>query len=62
MDEWIKTMRSTRPQPGFDKVLIPGDPERRAFQKRQVEGIPLNIIVFESLQTISKETGITLNI
>ena len=53
-------MRSTKPQPGIKEVLIPGDPERRAYQKRITEGIPVNKEVVASLKTIAEDTGIEL--
>lgn len=60
IDQWIKTMRNTKPQSGAEKVLIPGDPERIAYQKRKIEGIPVNKEVVKSLQIIADETGIDL--
>lgn len=36
---WIK---ASPPAPGFDEVLLPGEPERLAFAKRSAEGIPLD--------------------
>jgi L-2-hydroxycarboxylate dehydrogenase (NAD+) len=60
MDAWIRTMRTTKPQPGYKEVLIPGDPERIAYQQRMKEGIPLNVEVVNSLHVIANETGINL--
>jgi L-2-hydroxycarboxylate dehydrogenase (NAD+) len=60
IDEWIATMRNTKPQPGAEKVLIPGDPERIAYQKRIIEGIPVDKEVVKSLRIIAEETGIEL--
>ena len=60
MDSWIHTMRSTRPIHGEEPVLIPGDPERRAYEIRMKEGIPIHHKVRESLLEISKQTGISL--
>ena len=60
IDAWIATLRSTTPQPGFQEVLIPGDPERRAYQWRMREGIPVNRAVVASLQAIADYTGINL--
>jgi LDH2 family malate/lactate/ureidoglycolate dehydrogenase len=60
MDDWIRTMRKTKPQPGYQQVLIPGDPERIAYQQRMKLGIPLNIEVVNSLTAIANETGIDL--
>ncbi|MFL5337110.1 MAG: malate/lactate/ureidoglycolate dehydrogenase [Geminicoccaceae bacterium] len=37
--EWVKT---SPPAPGFDEVLLPGEPERRARQRRLAEGMPID--------------------
>jgi LDH2 family malate/lactate/ureidoglycolate dehydrogenase len=55
-------MRGTKPKPGSDKVLIPGDPERIAYQKRIVEGIPVDKEVVDSLLIIAGETRIELKV
>lgn len=60
MDDWIRTMRATKPQPGSDGVLIPGDPEREAESHRRQHGIPLLPAVVADLQRISKASGIPL--
>jgi len=58
IDDWIRTMRDTRPAPGSDGPLIPGDPEREAEQIRREQGIPLVMPVVEELREISKQTGV----
>ncbi|GAB3164418.1 Ldh family oxidoreductase [Telluribacter humicola] len=58
IDEWIHTMRATKPMPGTEGVLIPGDPERHAYQLRMKSGIPVNKEVVASLRVIAEETGI----
>lgn len=60
IDEWIRTMRNTKPQPGKEGVLIPGDPEREAYQIRMKEGIPVNTEVVASLEEIAGYTGVRL--
>lgn len=62
MDAWIRTMRETPPLAGFQKVLIPGDPERMAYELRMKDGIPLDNLVWENIRSISRETGIPLPI
>jgi uncharacterized oxidoreductase len=37
--QWIK---ASPPAEGFEEILLPGDPERRAKAARQAEGIPLD--------------------
>ena len=51
-------MRSTKPAPGTEGPLIPGDPEREAEIIRAKEGIPLVEPVVEELNDIAKRTGI----
>ncbi|TME29164.1 MAG: Ldh family oxidoreductase [Chloroflexi bacterium] len=60
IDDFIRTLRKTRPAPGTAGPLIPGDPEREAEAIRRREGIPLVGAVVEELRDISKQTGIPL--
>jgi L-2-hydroxycarboxylate dehydrogenase (NAD+) len=60
MDEWIHTMRNTKPLPGGRQVLIPGDPERLAYQLRRMQGVPVNKEVVASLEAIADITGVDL--
>ena len=57
-DDYIRTMRSTKPAQGTNGPIIPGDPEREAEEIRSKEGIPLVEPVIEELNDISKRTGI----
>ncbi len=58
MDDWIRTFRATKPQPGTPGVMIPGDPERLAEEQRSKNGIPLLPAVVEELRDVSHLTGI----
>ncbi|OGQ81280.1 MAG: malate dehydrogenase [Deltaproteobacteria bacterium RIFCSPLOWO2_12_FULL_60_19] len=62
IDEWIRVFRKTRPAPGTNGPLIPGDPEREAEAIRGKEGIPLLKPVVDELLDISKKTGIPFEI
>lgn len=57
MDDWIDTFRKTKAEPG-KKVLIPGDPEREAFEERSKSGVPITEAVVVDLEDISEKTGI----
>jgi LDH2 family malate/lactate/ureidoglycolate dehydrogenase len=61
VDDWSRTHRATRPQPGTGGPLIPGDPEREAEEVRRREGIPLLSPVVDSLREISRRTGVPLD-
>lgn len=58
IDDFIRTFRATRPAPGTDGPLIPGDPEREAETVRSKDGVPLIMPVVEELRVISKKIGI----
>ena len=58
IDDFIRTFRATRPAPGTNGPLIPGDPEREAERVRSKDGVPLIMPVVEELRAISKKIGI----
>jgi L-2-hydroxycarboxylate dehydrogenase (NAD+) len=58
VDEYIRVFRATKPAPGTNGPLIPGDPERRADQERRDKGAPLVPAVIEELRDISAKTGV----
>jgi L-2-hydroxycarboxylate dehydrogenase (NAD+) len=62
IDEWIRVFRNTKPAPGTNGALIPGDPEREAEAIRGKEGIPLIKPVVDDLQEMSRKTGIPFEI
>ncbi|MBN1543666.1 Ldh family oxidoreductase [candidate division KSB1 bacterium] len=58
IDDYVRTMRATKPAPGTDGPLVPGDPEAAAEKIRAVHGIPLILPVVEELRDISRKTDI----
>jgi len=58
IDDFIRTFRATKPAPGTNGPLIPGDPEREAEKVRRKDGVPLIMPVVEELRAISKKIGI----
>jgi len=58
IDDYIRVFRSTKPAPGTNGPLIPGDPEREAERQRATGGIPLLLPVVEDLRAISKASGV----
>lgn len=51
-------VKSVKPAEGFDQVLLPGEPEARAYAKRSVSGIPLPASVWADLQALAQELGV----
>ena len=62
IDEWIHVFRRTKPAPGTNGPLIPGDPEREAEAIRSKQGIPLIKPVVDDLLDISRKTGIPFEV
>jgi LDH2 family malate/lactate/ureidoglycolate dehydrogenase len=58
IDNYVRVFRATKPAPGTNGPLIPGDPEREAERERRKNGVPLIMPIVEDLRTISKQTGI----
>jgi LDH2 family malate/lactate/ureidoglycolate dehydrogenase len=58
IDEMVRTLRATRPAPGTQGPLVPGDPEREAEAVRRREGVPLLPPVVADLRDVSRRTGI----
>ena len=53
MDNWIQRFRSAKPAAGYERVLIPGDPEREMEAVRMKEGIPLVDSVVADLKEVA---------
>ena len=60
MDDWIGGFRNATPIDGQQKVLVPGDPEREAFEQRLAQGIPLEEAVVKDLHNVADQFSITL--
>jgi len=60
MDDFIRTLRATRPAPGTSGPLLPGDPERAAQKQRDASGVPVLGAVLEDLRDIARLTGVPL--
>jgi LDH2 family malate/lactate/ureidoglycolate dehydrogenase len=53
MDKWINRFRTTKPADGYDKVVIPGDPEREMETERLENGIPVVESVVADLRDLA---------
>jgi len=60
MDNWIARFRNARPAAGYEKVLIPGDPEREMEAIYMREGIPVVESVVTDLQELGAKLGVEL--
>ncbi len=58
MDDYVRTFRGTKPQPGTDGPMIPGDPERAAEAERTKTGVPILASIVDDMRDIADKTGI----
>ena len=58
MDEMLRTLRTTRPAPGHDRVLYPGLSEHEEERERRANGIPLHREVMEWFDDITAELSL----
>ena len=58
MDQWIERFRTAKTAEGFDRVVIPGDPEREMEAVRMKEGIPLLGPVVNDLEYLAEKFGL----
>ena len=58
VDELLKKLRESPPAPGYDEVLIPGEPERRSKKKRLVDGIFIEDKTWGDIVALAEEYGV----
>lgn len=62
MDHWISRFRNAKPTAGYEKVLIPGDPERDFENIRLKNGIPILKSVYDELKAVAEKLNIDFSI
>jgi LDH2 family malate/lactate/ureidoglycolate dehydrogenase len=60
LDGLLAELRSSPPAPGFDEVLVAGDPQERTQRERERSGIPLGDALWASLETLSAELQVAV--
>ncbi len=62
MDEWIQMLKSSKPAPGQDRVMYPGQPELEAVKDRSINGIPLHREVVDWFKDLCGELSISFTL
>jgi ureidoglycolate dehydrogenase (NAD+) len=60
LDGLLADLRAIPPAPGFDEVLVPGDPEDRARAERERSGVPIAPALWGTLCTLSDDLGVAI--
>lgn len=55
----VEYLEGTRPAVGFDRVRIPGDPERETMAERTEQGIPLDDRTWQELTSAAQLAGLS---
>ncbi len=55
LQDTVDRLRKQSPLVGGQEVMAPGDPEKKSYQRRIVEGIPVDKEVYEDYLAISKD-------
>ena len=58
MDGWLQMMKSTKPAPGHDRVLVAGQPEAEMEAVRRQDGIPLHPDVAQFIRDTCAELSV----
>ena len=58
MDGWLQMMKTTKPAPGHDRVLVAGQPEAEMEAVRRKEGIPLHPEVVQFMRDTCAELSV----
>jgi len=62
MDKWIERFRSAKTAEGFEKVIIPGEPEKEMEEVRMRDGIPVLDPVVDDLNFLAGKFGLTMKV
>lgn len=60
-DEVFDAIKAVPPAPGFDSVLIPGEPEANSTERRRRDGIPVAEDTWAEIVETAKGLGVTLS-
>jgi hydroxycarboxylate dehydrogenase B len=52
-------IRSARPAPGIDAILLPGEPERRSAAERERDGVPVDEVTWTQIAEAAGRLGVT---
>ncbi|HYK87393.1 MAG TPA: Ldh family oxidoreductase [Acidobacteriota bacterium] len=58
MEYLVRAMKSARTAPGYDEILVAGDPEWRIEERRLRDGVPIEWSLWNILTTLAVDSGI----
>jgi len=61
VDKLIREIRASPTAPGVNDILMPGEPELKAAEKRRKEGIPVPDATWGGIVNVAKQLGVDLD-
>ncbi|CAN5723675.1 Ldh family oxidoreductase [soil metagenome] len=61
VDRSLDRIKRVKPAPGFNEVLVPGEPELRARAQREREGIPIAEATWSAIRATASELGVDVD-
>ena len=58
--EFIAYVTSSKPKPGIERILLPGEPERVTEEARRRDGIPLDEETWRQVNQVAAELGVEI--
>jgi ureidoglycolate dehydrogenase (NAD+) len=58
LERLLGELRAIPPAPGFEEVLVAGDPEERCRVERSRAGVPIEPVLWGTLRALSEELGV----
>ena len=59
-EAYLGMVKTTPPAPGFDAVLLPGEPERQCEARRRVAGIPIPEATWTAIGAAAANLGLEI--
>jgi len=60
VDDLLRSVKDSPTAPGYDEILIPGDPERRKKEKFLKEGIFIEDKTWNDITALAKELNVEI--
>jgi uncharacterized oxidoreductase len=54
----LSRIKAVPPRPGFEEVLIPGEPETRIRLQRERDGVPIADDTWQAVRSVAAELGV----
>ena len=61
VDAYIRDLKSSRPDPRFDEILMPGEPEFRTEKERLVSGVPMRREYWENFLAMAAQVDVDVD-